>query len=477
MRYMASRVSTAVLVCILSGCAIAETWAADALAERLNAEASVQNAKVKIAFDPARESIITVSAPDLVRDYRLNYAQREDVTKVGRPEQYESFRIVRYPGCNKVRPEGDFSYLLNPTGKPGICSLHIFAEAPPPASLRTEIQRRTVEVEGHKISRVDMTIKRPDGRTVVLVFYPGRSDLSSMAAPQIASALNLRPRGDDVSDVPAPDEVDRLITLATTQAGKIKYAWLDDLAQRDPASNQNLHAARFAPAEIAKRGEALTRRFEQMAPQAAGARYWNLIGESLALLPQQDWVRYRDRLAAALIRAPREQVVAQKKLIFRMSDMGVGAVPVLLRASGDGIVSNEIAIAACRIGAPIAPQFGQTLLASWQRRNSPQLMDFDSRRGLGRRGRGNIWRRQVWEHCTAEGKKYGPPDDITFSACWAIPETNSEASATYLALRRMGLGKEADAMARHQYSIHWKQTYAAIGPSSPAGICGKSEGM
>jgi len=481
MRNAAHRVTIVLLACSLAGCGLMNAMAVDALVERLNKEASEQNAKVKIAFDPERETIITDSAPYLVRDFRLNYAHRKEYTVDGHPEQYASFRIVRYPGCNKARPEGDFSYSLNPSGTSGLCSLDIFAEAPPRDALTTHVQRRLVEIEGRKLSRVDLTIRRPDGRQAVLVFYPGRSDFPQMIAPQIASALNLPPRGNGGSDVPGPDEVDRLIASATSQSGAIKYAWLDELAQRDPASGQDFSATRLAPAEISKRGEALTRRFEQQAPQADRARYWETIGDLLALLPQPGWVRYRDRIAAAMVLAPREQVMAQKKLIHRMADMGASAGPVLARATSDGFVHDEIAIAACRVGAPVASQLGRTFLASWERSNSPQLVSYESKRGRRNRGLGRLFghdaRREAWERCTEDGKKYGPPANIALSICWAYPDTRSEASPTYLALRRMGLGGEADATMKHQYSIHWKKTYAAIGPSSPAKVCGESREM
>lgn len=468
----------ALLACILPGCGMIEDMAVDSLVERLNKEAAVQNAKVKIAFDAENETIITDSAPYLVRDFALNYAQRREETNAGRPEEFASFRIVRYPGCKKARPEGDFSYILDQSMKPGLCGLHIFAEKPPVTALTTELTWQDVDIDGYTIRRNNLIIKRPDGRKATLVFYPGRSELAFMATPQIAAALGLQPRGSDVSGVQGPDEVDRLIAAATSQSGSFKYAWLDELAQRDPTSTQNLAPSLFAPAEIGKRGEALTRRFELKASQADVAGYWKFIGDLLARLPQDDWVRYRERIAGAMMRAPREEVLNQKKLIHRMADMGAGAGPVLAHVTSDGFIHNEIAIATCRAGAPVAPHMAKTLMAAWKTSNSPQLVGFkESRRWRDtgwRRGWGRELRREAWERCTEHGKKHGPPANIAFSACWAIPQSRPDASPTYLALRRMGLGAEADAMMRHQYSKHWKKTYASIGPSSPAKVCGES---
>jgi hypothetical protein len=463
----------------LAGCDLFEDMAIDSLVERLNAEAAVQNAKIKIAFDPARETIITDSAPFLVRDYALDYAHRQDENVDGSRGAFASYRMVRYPGCKKVRPAGDFSFILGQSRKPGLCELHIFAERPSSTALTTELTRRLVDVEGYKVSQISLTINRPDGRKATLVFYPGRSDLAYEAAPKIASALGLRPRGTDVSGVPGPDEVDRLIEAAMVESGGIKYAWLDELAQRDPVDDQGLSPSRFAPAEIAKRAEALTRRFEQKAPQASTARYWKFIGDVLVQLPQDGWLRYRDRIAAALLRAPREAVMEQKKLILRIADMAAAAGPVLAHATGDGFVHSEIAISTCRAGAPVAPYMAKRLMAAWKASNSPQLVSFESRRRWRRvhgwRGglRGEL-RRKEWERCTEHGKKYGPPANIAFSVCWAIPDSRSEASPTYLALRRMGLGAEADGIMRHEYSRHWKKTYASIGPASPAEVCGES---
>ena len=192
-----------------------------------------------------------------------------------------------------------------------------------------------------------------------------------------------------------------------------------------------------------------------------------------------DRVKYRARIAAAMLLAPQDQVKEQKKLLLRMADMGAAAGPVLAHAAGQGFVNHELALATCRAGAAVAPHMGKALMANWKASNSPQLVGFDEhRRGWRRRG----WsrrafrelRRDAWERCTEEGRKHGPPDNIAFSACWAIPEATSEASPTYLALRRMGLGAEADAVMRHQYSRHWKKTYGSIGPGSPAKVCGES---
>ena len=290
-----------------------------------------------------------------------------------------------------------------------------------------------------------------------------------------------KPRGSDVAGDPGPDEVDRSIAAATDGAGRIKYAWLDELARRDPASAQSHSPSDFAAVEIGKRAEALTRRFEQKASQPDVTGYWRFIGDVLARLPQEDWLRYRERLAAAMLRARREDVAEQKKLILRMADMGAAAGPVLAHATKDGFIHYEIALATCRAGASVAPHMSKTLLMHWKEGNSPHLVNFKERRRWRKRG----WLRELrkdldraaWERCTEDGKKNGPPANIAFSVCWALPEATPEASPTYLALRRMGLGAEADAMMRHNYSRHWKKTYAAIGPASSPNVCGESKEM
>lgn len=457
-----------------------EDMAVGSLVERLNEEASARNAKVKISFDPTRETIVTDSAARLVREFAINYAHRREEAYAGRPEEYASFRMVRYPGCKKARPDSDFGYTLGQSATPGLCDLHIFAETPPAKALMIESTWRLVEIEGYSIRRVDMVIKRPDGRSVALEFYPGQSDLDYEAAPQIASALGLKPRGSEVAEAPGPDEVDRLIAAATDRAGNTKYAWLDELALRDPAFAQSHSPSDFAAVEIGKRAEALTRRFELKASQADIAGYLKFIGDVLARLPQEDWVRYRGRLAAAMLRSRREDVEAQKKLILRMADMGGDVGPVLAHATSEGFVHNEIAIATCRAGEPVAPYMAKRLMAAWKVSNSPQLIGFNEgsrwRRDRGWRGElRRELRREEWDRCTENGKKYGPPANIAFSICWAIPDSSPEASPTYLALRRLGHGTEADAIMRHQYSKHWKKTYAAIGPASPAKVCGESK--
>lgn len=463
----------------LSGCDLFKDMAVDSLIERLKAEASVENAKVKIAFDPARETIVTDSAPYLVRDYALNYAHRQGENKDGSRGAFASWRMVRYPGCNRSHPDGDFSYSFGFGGKPDRCTLEIFVENPPPKALTTEVKSQLLEVEGYAIRRFELTIRRPDGRKGTLVLYPGRSDLAFEAAPPIASALGLERRGEGLAGLAGPREVDRLIEAAIGRSGGTKYAWLDQLAQRDPASDHSHYPSGFAAVEISKRAEALTRRFEIKASQADTAPYWGFIGDLLARLPQDDWVRYRARIAAAMLHAPREGVMEQKKLIHRMADMGADAGPVLAHATSDGFIHNEIAIATCRAGAPVAPYMAKRLMAAWKVSNSPQLIGFDERRRWRRDHgwRGELRRerrREEWERCTENGKKYGPPANIAFSMCWAIPDSRPEASPTYLALRRMGSGAEADAVMRHQYSKHWKKTYAAIGPNSPAEVCGES---
>lgn len=478
MRHFAP-ISIASLAFAVSGCGIIKDMAVDSLLERLNAEAAVQNAKVKIAFDPTRETIVTDSAPFLVRDYALNYAHRQTESVDGRRGEFASWRMVRYPGCNRPHPDGDFSYSFGYGAKPDRCILQIFAENPPPTALTTEVKSQLVEVEGYSIRRIALTLRRPDGRKATLVLYPGRSELAFEAAPHIAAALGLDPRSDGFAGLAGPPEVDRLIDAAIARSGGAKYAWLDELAKGDPASDHSHYPSGFAAVEIGKRAEALTRRFEIKASRADTTRYWRFIGDLLARLPQDDWLRYRERIAAAMPRAPREALMEQKKLILRMADMGAAVGPVLAHATSDGFVHNEIAIATCQAGAPVAPYMAKTLMAAWKVSNSPQLVSFESRRRWRRdhgwRGglRGELRRRQ-WERCTEHGKKHGPPANINFSACWAIPDSRSEASPTYLALRRMGLGAEADAIMRHQYSKHWKKTYAAIGPNSPAKVCGES---
>lgn len=481
MRNVVSCISIALLACASTGCDAIDRTVYEALLKQLNEEASVENAKVKIAFDAKRETIISETAPSLVTNYELNLGYRKEDVDDRRPERFDAFRAVSYPNCAKPPTDTETNYRLGGTLHRGVCALHIFDEAPPQSALTTQTTWQTIKVKGRNVRRLDLTIRRPDGRKAVLVFYPGRSDLSWVATDQIAATLGLRPRGANAVDMLGPDEVDRLIEVATTKAGNSKYAWLDGLTQRDPSSDENLSASHFEPLEIAKRGEALTQRFEQMAPQADKTRYWRFVGELLARLPQSDWVRYRDRIAAAMVRAPKEEVVSQLKLIHRMTDMGANAGPVLALATSSDRYQNEIAIAACRVGAPIGAQLGQILLADWAIDNSPRLVAFDTRRRRGERGLRGEWRfeqrREAWERCTEDGKKNGPPPDITFSACWAIPESTPDASPTYLALRRMGLGAQADAMMMHQYSIHWKKTYATIGPASPAEVCGESREM
>lgn len=471
---------------MLSGCGLLGASAGDSLIERLNAEAAVRNAKLKIAFDPARETIITDSAPYLTIGYRLNVAHREEYGDDDRPKRYDAFRAVRYPNCAKPKAETEHHYILGNTQHRGICQLHIFDDELPSVALTTHAKSRIVDVDGRKVRRLDLTIKRPDGRSAVLEFYPGRSDFPLEAAPQIAAVLGLHPRRADDADMPGPDAVDRLIASTLAKSGGVKYAWLDELALRDPATDPTMAATRFDPAEIAKRGEALTRRFEQMAPKADTAPYWGMIGHLLARLPQREWVLYRDRIAGAMMQAPKDQVSAQIKLLHRMTDMGAAAGPVLARAYGEDRFRNEIAIAICRTGDPIAPHLGKALMASWKATNSPRLTNFHPKRRwrdrrFGVTGFTPGWRseqrRKRWEQCTAHGKEYGPPANIAFSACWAYPATTPQASPTYLALRRMGLGDKADAMMKHQYSIHWKKTYGTIGPSSPAKVCGESQEM
>jgi hypothetical protein len=458
-----------------------DSMAQEKLLKQLNERAAIENSKVKIAFDPARDTIVNDSASYLVGKYELNLAYKNVESDPTKPRVYDSYRAVRYPNCTRQRAQSDDSYHLSNTLHSGVCELHILGEAPPMSALTTDAKWSSIKVKGRTVSRVDMVIKRPDGRKGVLVFYPGRSELSWVAREQVASALGLRPRSAGSAGMLGPDDVDRLIGISVAKSGSFKYAWLDILVQRDPSSTENLSAAKFEPTEIAKRGEALMLRFEEMAPRADKARYWRFVGELLARLPESDWLRFRDRIAAAMMLAPPRETVAQLKLIHRMTDMGSDAGPVLAHTYSADLYKNEIAIAACKVGAPIAPHMGRALLASWAAQNAPQLVGFNENRRWRERGLHREWRReqrrQEWERCTEDGKKNGPPADITFSACWAVARATPDASPTYLALRRMGLGTQADDMMKHEYSIHWKKTYDAIGPSSSPTLCGESKEM
>ncbi len=462
----------------LTGC---ESWFFDyttahlAVIDRLNRDAAAINTKVKIAFDPARETIVAPEAVYLIQHYRLNVAYVRDDYYKGRPQEYRTHNMVRYPRCSRPSERQGNGYSIGsyyPGLHPGICTLTVYGEAPPRSALTTTIIQRPFVIEGYNIWRWQILISRPDGRQVSLLHFRGPQDSEQTTGPLIASALGLQPRNGQFANLPGPGEVDRWIAASIASVDTPNFAQLDVLAETGQLpANSSFSAHQIAPTEIAKRANKLVGQFENLIP-SANANHLNDVGTMLARLPQDNWVRYRKRIMAALMVAPKDMLDHQPQLVLRLAELGADAAPLLARASSEKHIRNYAEIAACRIGASANQQLRDNFLASWKISNLPHLKYAFERRDRDTfNGRG-IMARQRWKRCFEDGKANGPPDDITFSACWYYPETGPEASRTYLALKRMGLGPEADAIARHQYSRHWKKTYALVGPQSDPKICG-----
>ncbi|MFK8802878.1 hypothetical protein, partial [Escherichia coli] len=94
----------------------------------LNVEAAATNARARLPFDPAVDTVVTEVADTLVRDFAAPVAFREEWQGRG-ARQFTAFRLIRHSDC-RSEPELDPIY-----GRPGVCLLQTY-EAPPAGAYR-----------------------------------------------------------------------------------------------------------------------------------------------------------------------------------------------------------------------------------------------------------------------------------------------------------------------------------------------------
>lgn len=427
------------------------------LAEAMNNEVALHNQRARLPFDARQETIIFGPRSSLVRQYDLPVAYI-DYSEPGR-SSFVSLHAVRYPGCRRERGEFEqFSMTRVGTAR-DTCILERHDVQPPEDALIATQSSRMFERDGVEIVRWETTIQRPGGQRASVVRFAPKNEPVAME-PLLASALGLRPRTDKSPGWFDPAQVDRLIAERTAIHVQSSDRQIAELAANGRlGKNDVLFVDRVVAADITRNASALTRQFERGLSGADPYAQTALISDLLARLPEAEWVLHRREFLSILM-ANRQwrSIDGYQRMTLRLSDLGVDAAPLIVRLASEPALQPHVSAAACRIGPAATPQLRRAMLDAWKKDNQP----------VWDRPRKGVLQKQLCE----KQRTQGPPDDATFKTCWRKPDASKH---LYQALKRMGEGDQADAMAKHRDVRGFQRRYGAISPASPASVCPKED--
>lgn len=451
------------LAVVLSGCQgnRGPTRAETALADSMNAKAEAANRRARIAFDPARETIVAELARNLMRDYRLAVAYRDRSDEPPR-RRYAAYRYVHYPKCFGPSEASVNAYQLSSLGKDrNTCILTTYEPPPADAVVARKVYRR-LTIDGVATNEHRLVIRRPDGATAEVVYYSARDELKSqrIGTDALAAALGLQRRSNTDPEPPGQQAVEDWIAASQRrmQAAYDELVGVLAATGRLPEGS-SFSASHVDPETIARNADPLINQLSRGLVDQGAMIDTASISRALALLPEDAWQRESQSILAVLDRSPPIDADWNGELLMRLADLGPAAIPTLSRAKGTRDLPEAVVVAACRIGPAARPAFENRLLEDWRRANLPRRKSAGSRSSL------------LYKKCVADGERHGPPDDVTFSSCWRPSDIWGHSDRVYFALKRLGLGRKADAMARHTKSRQYARDFADIGPSSPAKVC------
>ena len=437
------------------------------LAARMNALAAETNREAHLAFDPEREALVSDFALELVKDYRLITAYRP-VQSLNAETRFTTYRMVHYPGCrfedDLARDDGDSMQAINEDRT--ICRFTTQGEAPPQGAVVATSHHRKLTIANVATIEHRIVIRRPDGQTCGVLYYsaPLESRSERLGVKAVAAALGLAKGHGAAAGLPGKDEVESLVAANLHRATAATIKALEALAATGRAPDGFPYAAsKVPPAAIAANADGLIQQLDlSLARKSSVIRPIDL-ARTLALLPDVEWARRAPQILSLLGRHSPIDGDSTAELLIRLSELGPPALPVLAQATSTRGLPTATVIGACKIGPAATPVLGPALLEDWRRENVP------IRRSPNSSGGG--LRSLNYRACVEEGERNGPPEDAN-DVCWQKPTIwTAHGKALYFALKRMGLGADADRMAKHVRDASWKRDWGDIGPSSPVDAC------
>ena len=459
------------LICsaVMSGCN-GPTRAEIDIAAQMNAQSREANSRARIDFDPGRDVLIADFAPELILNYRILTAIQSNRSSFASPG-YTTHRMVKYPDC---RLENDNGWAAGASIKAisddrTICWLQTRYEPAPQGAVVATTRHRKVIVDGVETNEHRITIRRPDGASTAIVYYSARNETESrrIGWQALASALGLAEGHGGTEGLPDKRAADGWIAASLQHSRSASIKALEALAATGRAPEGFPYtASRVPPEAIVANADGLMQQLDlHLAGKASRSRPIEL-SRTLALLPDDEWARRAPQILSLFGRHSPVDADDTSELLIRLSELGAPALPVLTNAHStlDPRLPTATIIGACKIGGPAAGALGQRLLEDWRRANLPVRK--------GPRAGGKGLRFIEYRKCVEEGERNGPPQDGNLGVCWQKPTiTTTRGRALYLALKRLGLGADADRMAKHMRTARWKRDWGNIDPSSPINVC------
>lgn len=316
-----------------------------------------------------------------------------------------------------------------------------------------------------------MVIGRPDGKGAQLLYYQaGTGSEEYHYAPLLASAFGLRKGVAAASALPDQTQSEALIAASRAGGNARALSALQQLAATGKLPrDRGFSLAELDRREIAKQAEALTRQFELSRSDPQGHQFSDELTDLLAHLPAAEWQHYAPRLLRAIGRNPDPKDPTRGPIILRLTDQGAAAADVYATLLDPGRMPFDYAAAACLIGPKATPAFRKAVMEAWRSENRLR----PPRRRVVNRWRGPV-RQARYKQCQKEWARDDIPEDLKRTgpySCWSSPQLSSSGKNTYLALRRMGLGAEADSIARHKQRVFMERDFREVGPNSSPDVC------
>ncbi|WP_165961187.1 hypothetical protein [Qipengyuania sediminis] len=432
----------------------------------LNAEAYRANARVKLPFDPQRQSLVVEDnaflgrvPASLVSQYGLPIAYTQPTIRTQVPT---AFRLIDKALCDEIsadptmRASGIMIGMQVSSPEAASCVLST-EEALPASALRVSSKVEQVPSDTARgIYRVQIDVHSPAGQVYRLQHYvfgrDGSNDTS--LADVVARAIGL------AGPVQARNMVDREVVLKLVQARRqltsaAAVAELEtfladgtghargevgfELFARDPEL-----LSPYADRLIAKLDE------QQRLSRAQQGDQREKTGDLISILPSTEFNRLTAAILATLRTNPDHVDGVSERLVERLAGAGSSVLPLLGDMAADyRRVNRPPPYAhlnlACRVGLKAQAVVGDDYLHFWARANEPELRHRGNRAGQRRLHR-----------------KF----DIHYA-----PNVSSYGAMLYITLRRIGLAKAAEAKAAHTQIRSFRERAGHVHPKSPPEVC------
>lgn len=395
------------------------------------------NAKVRAPFDPARQAIVFES--DGGDGQFLTLRHGLDVTWSVRKgsSEYRSHRLVDPELCKRISDNPALSaagiFLSYPrddaagSGERARLCMVTMRERPTLPIVRVTRQEEKIVVGRLPVTRVTTRIMLPDGRSFATLGGVA-APLARWPMPVMGCALNsggpswnctqgwwrngftpivtgdsrygrddaVLARALGLKPVPASarqpgDAALILVKVEAAEADALRAQLASvDAMIADPLAkviDWQVGVIANRPEVLAGRADAIMTGIERAAAAGVGDNHYKaresgrILAGLIARLPRERFVRFGPQLLAVYATADdRHWLYEAEPLLRRLGDLGVGAVPFLLRPRASGGNVNGAGIEGlCRVGPPAKAAATPMLTASWAKTRD---FDRDERRAL-----------------------------------------------------------------------------------------------